>query len=67
VTVSMMATGYDCQDLLNICLMRPIFSPTEFIQIKGRGTRKYKFEFKDVDGEKISYVKDKYKIIDFFC
>jgi type I restriction enzyme R subunit len=25
VTVGMMTTGYDCPDLLNICMMRPIF------------------------------------------
>lgn len=43
VTVGMMTTGYDCQDILNLCLMRPIFSPTDFIQIKGRGTRKFVF------------------------
>jgi type I restriction enzyme R subunit len=43
VTVGMMTTGYDCPDLLNVCLMRPIFSPTDFIQIKGRGTRKHNF------------------------
>ena len=43
VTVGMMTTGYDCTDILNICLMRPIFSPTDFIQIKGRGTRKHNF------------------------
>ena len=36
VTVGMMTTGYDCTDILNICLMRPIFSPSEFIQMKGR-------------------------------
>ncbi len=41
VTVGMMTTGYDCTDILNLCLMRPIFSPTEFVQIKGRGTRKH--------------------------
>ena len=41
VTVGMMTTGYDCEDILNISLMRPIFSPTDFIQIKGHGTRKY--------------------------
>ena len=41
----MMTTGYDCKDLLNICLFRPVFSPTEFIQMKGRGTRL--FDFKD--------------------
>ena len=45
VTVGMMTTGYDCKDLLNICLFRPVFSPTEFIQMKGRGTRL--FDFKD--------------------
>ena len=39
VTVGMMTTGYDCTDILNICMMRPIFSPSEFIQMKGRGTR----------------------------
>jgi type I restriction enzyme R subunit len=43
VTVGMMTTGYDCPDLLNVCLMRPIFSPTDFIQIKGRGTRRHNF------------------------
>lgn len=35
VTVGMMTTGYDCPDLLNICMMRPIFSPADFVQIKG--------------------------------
>jgi len=35
VTVGMMTTGYDCPDLLNLGLFRPIFSPTDFIQIKG--------------------------------
>lgn len=43
VTVGMMTTGYDCEDILNLCLMRPIFSPTDFIQIKGRGTRPFSF------------------------
>ena len=43
VTVGMMTTGYDCPDLLNLALMRPIFSPSEFVQIKGRGTRKHCF------------------------
>ena len=43
VTVGMMTTGYDCEDLLNIVLLRPIFSPTDFIQIKGRGTRTHNF------------------------
>ena len=45
VTVGMMTTGYDCPDVLNLALMRPIFSPTDFIQIKGRGTRKNTFNF----------------------
>ncbi|MDD1744565.1 MAG: DEAD/DEAH box helicase family protein [Candidatus Methanoperedens sp.] len=70
VTVGMMTTGYDCQDILNICLMRPIFSPTDFIQIKGRGTRKYDFTYsmKDgIDNEVIKRVKDKFKLFDFFA
>ncbi len=44
VTVGMMTTGYDCSDILNICLIRPIYSPYEFIQMKGRGTRKNDFK-----------------------
>jgi len=70
VTVGMMTTGYDCQDILNICLMRPIFSPTDFIQIKGRGTRKYDFSFSRKDGnfnEVIKRAKDKFKLFDFFA
>ena len=43
VTVGMMTTGYDCTDILNLGLFRPIFSPTDFVQIKGRGTRKHSF------------------------
>ena len=43
VTVGMMTTGYDCTDILNIGLFRPIFSPTDFVQIKGRGTRRHSF------------------------
>ena len=43
VTVGMMTTGYDCTDILNICMMRPIYSPSAFIQMKGRGTRRYDF------------------------
>ena len=37
VTVGMMTTGYDCTDILNLGLFRPIFSPTDFVQIKGQG------------------------------
>lgn len=68
VTVGMMTTGYDCQDLLNIALMRPVFSPADFVQIKGRGTRKWLFEFKDyINKETIAIAKDKFKFFDFFA
>lgn len=68
VTVGMMTTGYDCQDLLNIALMRPVFSPSEFVQIKGRGTRKYLFEHKDyTNNENIEIPKDKFKFFDYFA
>ncbi|HEX7575629.1 MAG TPA: DEAD/DEAH box helicase family protein [Candidatus Methanoperedens sp.] len=70
VTVGMMTTGYDCQDILIICLMRPIFSPTDFIQIKGRGTRKYDFSFSmktGNDNEVIKKAKEKFKLFDFFA
>ncbi|MEM8727226.1 MAG: DEAD/DEAH box helicase family protein [Chlamydiota bacterium] len=43
VTVGMMTTGYDCADILNICMIRPVYSPSEFIQMKGRGTRTHDF------------------------
>lgn len=67
VTVGMMTTGYDCQDLLNIALMRPVFSPTDFVQIKGRGTRKWTFEYNDYQNEPIAVLKDKFKFFDFFA
>lgn len=67
VTVGMMTTGYDCQDVLNLCLMRPIFSPTDFVQIKGRGTRKYTFNYKDTDNERIKAEKKTFKLFDFFA
>ena len=63
-TVSMMTTGYDCTDLLNVVLMRPIFSPTEFIQIKGRGTRTHTF-VDEKTGNKSE--KDCYHLIDYFA
>lgn len=69
VTVGMMTTGYDCEDILNIGLFRPIFSPTDFIQIKGRGTRTYTFNFKQyVNGlqEIHSEEKETFKLFDFF-
>jgi len=52
VSVDMLSTGYNCRDLLNIGLMRPIFSPTEYIQIKGRGTRRYTFKIGNTAYEK---------------
>lgn len=71
VTVGMMTTGYDCEDILNVCLMRPIFSPTDFIQIKGRGTRKYTFVYRQRDEsgetEERKSDKQKFKLFDFFA
>lgn len=67
VTVGMMTTGYDCQDLLNICLLRPVFSPADFVQIKGRGTRKYTFSYKDRSGELHQKEKTRFKFFDFFA
>ncbi len=71
VTVGMMTTGYDCEDLLNICMMRPIFSPADFVQIKGRGTRKNTFEYKHKnelgEEETIQEEKTVFKLFDFFA
>ncbi|MCB9510032.1 MAG: DEAD/DEAH box helicase family protein [Deferribacteres bacterium] len=71
VTVGMMTTGYDCPDLLNICMMRPIFSPADFVQIKGRGTRKNTFEFtykNELNEEETQrHEKDVFKLFDFFA
>lgn len=39
VTVDMLSTGFDCPEILNIVLVRPIFEPVNYQQIKGRGTR----------------------------
>jgi type I restriction enzyme R subunit len=60
VSVDMLSTGYNCKDLLNIGLMRPIFSPTEYIQIKGRGTRLFTFKIGHTE-----YKKDKFFLLDF--
>ena len=70
VTVGMMTTGYDCQDILNLALMRPIFSPTDFIQIKGRGTRKWRFKVQLKNGSRLEEVikeKENFKLLDFFA
>ena len=39
VTVDMLATGFDAPEVQNVALARPIFDPTAYQQIKGRGTR----------------------------
>jgi len=70
VTVGMMTTGYDCTDILNLCLMRPVYSPSEFIQMKGRGTRKNDFKFHWISQNEIpdhiDSIKDKFNLFDFF-
>ena len=71
VTVGMMTTGYDCPDILNLGLFRPIFSPTDFIQIKGRGTRTHDFReqlFDDAIKESVTAPnKSAFKLFDFFA
>ncbi|MBU2227678.1 MAG: DEAD/DEAH box helicase family protein [Proteobacteria bacterium] len=71
VTVGMMTTGYDCTDILNLGLFRPIFSPTDFIQIKGRGTRKHNFLEQLFDDSLKDGVlqpqKAAFKLFDFFA
>ena len=61
VTVGMMTTGYDCQDLLNVVLMRPVFSPADYVQMKGRGTRLFTFRYGDKAEEK-----KRFMLMDFF-
>ncbi|MFZ2630871.1 MAG: DEAD/DEAH box helicase family protein [Desulfosalsimonadaceae bacterium] len=71
VTVGMMTTGYDCPDILNLGLFRPIFSPTDFIQIKGRGTRKHNFLDQLFDNaikeDVVQPQKISFKLFDFFA
>lgn len=62
VTVGMMTTGYDCSDIINLGFLRPIFSPADFIQMKGRGTRTFTFKY-----EKTEIAKTTFKIFDFFA
>ena len=70
VTVGMMTTGYDCPDLLNLGMFRPIFSPTDFIQIKGRGTRRHSFLDQQRDSRREDGVaqpqKTEFKLFDYF-
>ena len=71
VTVGMMTTGYDCTDILNLGLFRPIFSPTDFVQIKGRGTRRHSFLEQLLDPDMAENVaqpdKTAFKLFDFFA
>jgi len=68
VTVGMMTTGYDCSDLQNVVFMRPVFSPSDFIQMKGRGTRLHTFKYTDyVNDEEVTQKKIGFKLIDFFA
>ena len=71
VTVRMMTTGYDCPDLLNLALMRPVFLPSEFIQIKGRGTRRHNFSANLIDSTRSVTTegaeKRGYRLFDFFA
>ena len=71
VTVGMMTTGYDCTDILNLCMLRPIFSPTDFVQMKGRGTRLHDFRDQLFDEEIEETVanpdKTAFKLFDFFA
>lgn len=64
VTVDMLSTGYDCPEVLNIVLARPIASPTTYIQIKGRGTRKHTF----LDGTEKSrfIIHDFCEVVEYF-
>ena len=62
VTVGMMTTGYDCPDILNLGIFRPIYSPSEFIQIKGRGTRLNTFKYDESVEKKVTF-----KLFDFFA
>jgi len=71
VTVGMMTTGYDCPDILNLAMMRPIFSPSDFVQMKGRGTRKHGFaeEMRD-PVRKVALATEKksvFRLFDFFA
>ena len=70
ITVGMMTTGYDCPDILNLGLFRPIFSPTDFVQIKGRGTRPHSFldQLRDERLKQDVAQPDKtdFKLFDFF-
>ncbi|PDQ17889.1 restriction endonuclease subunit R [Mesorhizobium sanjuanii] len=71
VTVGMMTTGYDCPDILNLALMRPVFSPSDFVQMKGRGTRRHNFAEELFDPTRKAEVgavkKTEFRLFDFFA
>jgi type I restriction enzyme R subunit len=71
VTVGMMTTGYDCPDILNLALMRPIFSPSDFVQMKGRGTRRHNFAEEMFDPARKAVIgkvtKTVFRLFDFFA
>jgi type I restriction enzyme R subunit len=47
--------------------MRPVFSPSEFVQMKGRGTRKWSFDYNNYSDVDESIPKVKFKFFDFFA
>ena len=65
VTVDMLATGFDAPEVQNVVLARPVYDPTAYQQIKGRGTRlcpeinKTRFVLHDFAGV-IEYYEEKY-------
>ncbi len=63
VTVGMMTTWYDCPDLLWVVLLRPIFSPADFVQMKWRWTRKHTFKYFETWETK---EKEQFLLLDFF-
>ena len=64
VSVDMLTTGFDCPEVQNIVLARPIASPTTYIQVKGRGTRKYTFP--DGTEKKQFLVQDFCEVVKYF-
>ena len=47
-------------------LARPIFSPIDFIQVKGRGTRLFTFKYEDGSRQQTK-AKDRFHLFDFFA
>jgi type I restriction enzyme R subunit len=47
--------------------MRPVFSPSDFVQIKGRGTRKWSFAYNNYADVDAMIEKTHYKFFDFFA